>query len=151
MKNCVRLVGDRLRPLCHYIWGLRIVFLLGALGLSCFADRLSAQIQPVPDPARIVVLANSKDPQSLQLAQYYAQKRAIPSTHVLAPRSVQRRPSIGMITLRACIIHCWLSAKSGGGCAAYSARSQMSRDAIICRWPCLQWITWFACVAFPFG
>ena len=84
MKNCVRLVGERLRPRFHYIGGLRIVFLLGTLGLSCFVERLSAHIQPVPDPARIVVLANSKDPQSLQLAQYYAQKRAIPSSHVLA-------------------------------------------------------------------
>ena len=84
MKNCVRLVGERLRPLFHYIGGLRILFLLGALGLSFFAERLSAQIQPVSDPTRIVVLANSKDPQSLQLAQYYAQKRAIPSTHVLS-------------------------------------------------------------------
>ena len=84
MKNCVRLVGERLRPRFHYIGGLRIVFLLWTLGLSCFAERLSAQIQPVSDPTRIVVLANSKDPQSLQLAQYYAQKRAIPSSHVLA-------------------------------------------------------------------
>lgn len=37
------------------------------------------------DPAsRVVILANSDDPESVQLAHYYAQKRGIPSANILA-------------------------------------------------------------------
>ena len=51
--------------------------------MAFFVLCLSAEIQRVPKPARILVLANSNDPQSLQLAQYYAQKRAIPTSNIL--------------------------------------------------------------------
>jgi len=83
MQCSIRQMWDRFRACSFCFVSLRRLF-LGVTLVTFLALTLPAQIQPVPEPARILVLANSNDPQSLQLAQYYAQKRAIPSSNILA-------------------------------------------------------------------
>lgn len=56
----------------------RLVFILGLL---CWAGRLPAADDLA---ARVVILANSRQPESVRLAEFYAEKRAIPAANIIA-------------------------------------------------------------------
>ena len=54
--------------------------LFGALLLSSSSSRLYGL-----DPSEIAIIANKNVPESLAIAEYYCQKRGVPTTHIIAP------------------------------------------------------------------
>lgn len=70
-------IARTLRPVIvsRFIRWVLIAHVLGALPLLAAGDGLAA---------RIVILANSSDPESVQLAEFYAAKRAVPRRNIVA-------------------------------------------------------------------
>ena len=67
---------------------MRAIFVLLVLGVGGSlpaADRPDAVPAPADDlAARVVILANSRSPESVRLADFYAEKRAVPAANIIA-------------------------------------------------------------------
>lgn len=68
---------SRLVRLAVALWSAVVA---GSLALG--AD--TAAPPPPPDAQRVVILANSSDPESVELARYYAEKRGVPAGRIVA-------------------------------------------------------------------
>ncbi len=107
--------------------GFHFVRLLSVCVVVFCGSAVSA-FEPVaaPDPARVVILANSSDPESLELAHYYAERRGVPVDRIVA-LPVSAAEEIGwpeFITtlwnplLRAALINGWIE-------GAYSSKKDL--------------------------
>lgn len=60
-----------------------VLLLLAALTLGAVAPARAADATDTDLAARVVILANSADPESVALARYYAQKRGVPEANII--------------------------------------------------------------------